>query len=58
LRSTCWAKAQLDLSRRFAAPGDDKFAQGAWATGEGGVPLLSDPVTIMSRTRRLPCPMG
>ncbi len=34
-------EGQLDLSRRFAAPGDDKFAHGAWATGEGGVPLLS-----------------
>jgi 3-hydroxy-9,10-secoandrosta-1,3,5(10)-triene-9,17-dione monooxygenase reductase component len=34
-------EGQLELSRRFAAPGDDKFAQGAWATGEGGVPLLS-----------------
>lgn len=34
-------EAQVDLSRRFAAPGDDKFGEGAWAAGEGGAPLLA-----------------
>ena len=34
-------EAQLDLSRRFASPVDDKFAAGQWALGSGGVPLLA-----------------
>ena len=34
-------EAQLDLSRRFASPVDDKFAEGQWAAGAGGVPLLA-----------------
>ena len=33
-------EAQLELSRRFAASGDDKFAEGLWSNGAGGVPLL------------------
>lgn len=35
------AEAQLDLSRRFASPVDDKFSEGLWAPGAGGVPLLA-----------------
>lgn len=35
------AEAQVDLSRRFAAPGDERFAEGAWATGEHGSPVLA-----------------
>lgn len=35
------AEAQVDLSRRFAAPGDNRFAEGAWALGEHGAPVLS-----------------
>jgi 4-hydroxyphenylacetate 3-hydroxylase, reductase component len=35
------ADAQLDLSRTFASREADKFAHGAWATGEGGAPILS-----------------
>jgi flavin reductase (DIM6/NTAB) family NADH-FMN oxidoreductase RutF len=35
------SEAQLDLSRRFASPVDDKFAEGLWAPGAGGVPLLA-----------------
>lgn len=34
-------EAQLELSRRFASPVDDKFAEGPWALGPGGVPLLA-----------------
>lgn len=34
------AEAQIDLSRRFASPVDDKFAEGQWTDGTGGVPLL------------------
>ncbi len=35
------AEAQVDLSRRFAARVDDKFAEGAWALGEHGAPVLA-----------------
>jgi flavin reductase (DIM6/NTAB) family NADH-FMN oxidoreductase RutF len=34
------AEAQVDLSRRFAATRSDKFADGIWAAGRQGVPLL------------------
>ena len=34
------AEAQVELSRRFASPGDDRFAEGAWALGEHGAPVL------------------
>jgi len=32
--------AQVDLSQRFAAGGDDRFGEGHWTAGIGGVPLL------------------
>jgi 3-hydroxy-9,10-secoandrosta-1,3,5(10)-triene-9,17-dione monooxygenase reductase component len=35
------SEAQVDLSRRFAARGDDKFAEGPWAVGEHGSPVLA-----------------
>jgi flavin reductase (DIM6/NTAB) family NADH-FMN oxidoreductase RutF len=35
------AEAQVDLSRRFASQTPDKFAEGAWSAGLGGVPVLS-----------------
>ena len=36
------AETQVDLSRRFASPAvADKFAEGAWAPGLGGVPVLA-----------------
>jgi 3-hydroxy-9,10-secoandrosta-1,3,5(10)-triene-9,17-dione monooxygenase reductase component len=35
------SEAQVDLSRRFAARGDDKFAEGAWSMGEHGSPVLA-----------------
>lgn len=35
------AESQVDLSRRFAAPIDDRFSQGTWSTGAGGAPVLS-----------------
>ena len=33
--------AQEDLSRRFAAPGEDRFAGVAWRPGPAGNPVLS-----------------
>lgn len=35
------AETQVDLSRRFASPQADKFAEGAWGSGMGGVPVLA-----------------
>ena len=35
------AEAQVELSRRFAASAEDRFAQGAWASGDHGVPVLA-----------------
>lgn len=35
------AEAQVDLSRRFAAPVVDRFAEGAWAIGAHGAPVLA-----------------
>lgn len=36
------AEGQVDLSRRFAAPGEtERFAEGAWALSERGVPVLA-----------------
>ena len=35
------AETQVDLSRRFAAATTDKFAEGVWADGHGGAPVLS-----------------
>jgi len=35
------ADAQVELSRRFASPQAEKFADGMWRDGEGGAPVLS-----------------
>lgn len=50
------AEAQVDLSRRFASARNDKFDEGAWSQGIGGVPLLAgcaasfECETVSSRT--------
>ena len=35
------AESQVELSRRFASSVADKFAEGAWAAGVGGAPVLA-----------------
>jgi flavin reductase (DIM6/NTAB) family NADH-FMN oxidoreductase RutF len=35
------AENQVDLSRRFASPVPDKFAEGLWSEGLGGAPVLA-----------------
>lgn len=40
------AEAQVDLSRRFAARVEDKFADGAWSLGAHGAPVLAGCVAV------------
>lgn len=35
------AEAQIELSRRFASPVHDRFAEGDWRKGHGGAPVLA-----------------
>jgi 4-hydroxyphenylacetate 3-hydroxylase, reductase component len=35
------SEAQLELSRRFASPVHDRFAEGEWIKGHGGAPVLA-----------------
>jgi len=35
------AESQVELSRRFASQMPDKFAEGSWSSGAGGVPVLA-----------------
>lgn len=52
------AEAQVDLSRRFASPAVDKFAEGQWSDGEGGAPLLSGSAAVLECERTLQQPAG
>jgi len=40
------AETQVDLSRRFASPVPDKFAEGAWADGLHGLPVLGGSAAV------------
>ena len=47
------AEPQMELSRRFASPVPDRFAEGRWAQGEGGAPVLADCCAVFEcRTAR------
>lgn len=39
-------EAQIALSRRFASPVADKFAEGIWHIGSGGVPVLNEAAAV------------
>jgi 3-hydroxy-9,10-secoandrosta-1,3,5(10)-triene-9,17-dione monooxygenase reductase component len=40
------AETQVHLSRRFASPVADKFAEGPWTSGEGGAPVLGGSAAV------------
>ena len=40
------AEAQVELSRRFASKAEDRFAEGAWALGEHGAPMLAGSTAV------------
>lgn len=52
------AEAQVDLSRRFAAPVVDRFAEGAWALGEHGAPVLAGCAAVFECERVSEQPAG
>jgi flavin reductase (DIM6/NTAB) family NADH-FMN oxidoreductase RutF len=41
------AESQVDLSRRFASPVLDKFAEGSWSAGAGGAPVLTGAAAVL-----------
>jgi flavin reductase (DIM6/NTAB) family NADH-FMN oxidoreductase RutF len=44
------AESQVDMSRRFAAPVDDRFAEGTWSAGLGGAPVLAGCAAVFECT--------
>lgn len=40
------AESQVDLSRRFASKVENRFAEGAWALGEHGAPVLAGSAAV------------
>ena len=44
------ADTQVDLSRRFASPLPDKFAEGSWSAGLGGAPVLGGCAAVFECT--------
>lgn len=45
------AESQVDLSRRFASPVPDKFAEGHWVDGICGAPVLGGCAAVFECTR-------
>ena len=45
------SEAQVDLSRRFASAAEDRFAEGQWAAGTGGAPVLAGCVAVFECER-------
>ena len=39
-------EAQMPLSRRFATPHADRFAEGDWTAGQTGAPILADSLAV------------
>ena len=45
------AENQVELSRRFASPQPDKFAEGLWSEGLGGAPVLGGCAAVFQCAR-------
>lgn len=45
------AEGQVELSRRFASSQPDKFAEGQWADGLGGAPILAGCAAVLECER-------
>ena len=45
------AESQVELSRRFASPVPDRFAEGLWGAGLGGVPVLAGAAAVLECER-------
>jgi flavin reductase (DIM6/NTAB) family NADH-FMN oxidoreductase RutF len=45
------AESQVELSRRFASSQSDKFAEGQWADGLGGAPILAGCAAVLECER-------
>jgi flavin reductase (DIM6/NTAB) family NADH-FMN oxidoreductase RutF len=45
------AESQVELSRRFASPVTDKFAEGLWNPGLGGAPVLAGAAAVLECER-------
>ncbi len=52
------AMSQLDLSRRFASPVPDRFAEGRWRDGQGGSPVLEGACAVFECATEAELPMG
>ena len=46
------ADSQVDLSRRFASPTPDKFAEGQWSEGDARVPVLTGAAAVLECERQ------
>ena len=47
------AESQVDLSRRFASPVPDKFAEGLWSDGADGAPVLTGAAAVLECEREV-----
>jgi 3-hydroxy-9,10-secoandrosta-1,3,5(10)-triene-9,17-dione monooxygenase reductase component len=45
------AHGQIELSRRFASPVHDRFAEGEWSEGRGHAPVLADCAAVFECVR-------
>jgi 3-hydroxy-9,10-secoandrosta-1,3,5(10)-triene-9,17-dione monooxygenase reductase component len=45
------AESQVELSRQFASPVADKFADGPWSEGTAGVPVLASAAAVIECER-------
>jgi len=52
------AEGQVELSRRFASGVPDKFADGVWAPGEGGAPILAGAAAVLECALQSQQPAG